>query len=51
VHGPAPAVPMGKATSVQAPSSKAVVFMALFLPVALRNAVCGFPPCEQSTRT
>ena len=30
VHGPAPAVPMGKATNVQAPSSKAVVFMALF---------------------
>jgi hypothetical protein len=29
VHGPAPAVPIGKTTSVQAPSSKAVVFMAL----------------------
>ena len=43
VHCPAAAVPMGKATKAQAPSSKVVVFMAL-LPVASESRVCGFPP-------
>ena len=47
VHCPAAAVPMGKATKAQAPSSKVVVFMAL-LPVASESRVCGFPPFDMN---
>jgi len=45
VHCPAAAVPMGKATKAQAPSSNAVEFMAL-LPVASESRVCEFPPFD-----
>ena len=47
VHCPAAAVPMGKATKAQAPSSNVVVFMAL-LPVASESRVCGFPPFDMN---
>jgi hypothetical protein len=38
VHYPASAVPMGKATRIQAPNITAVVFMALCLQLRLRKA-------------
>jgi hypothetical protein len=50
VHGPAPAVPMGKTARVQAPSSKVIVFMA-FLPVVIAKAAYADfrPPTSTGT--